>query len=59
MTAAEAIAFHRALPGYRPTPLHDVWGFGDVRTMAALSVAVVAVFAALLLWRRSGRSHDR
>jgi diaminopropionate ammonia-lyase len=24
VTAAEAIAFHRALPGYRPTPLHGV-----------------------------------
>ena len=33
-----------------PTPLRDIWGFGDVTMMAALSVAVVAGFAALLLW---------
>jgi len=33
-----------------PSPLHDIWGFGDVTTMAALSVVVVAAFAALLLW---------
>jgi hypothetical protein len=28
----------------------DIWGFGDVTTMATLSVVVVGAFAALTLW---------
>jgi ABC-2 type transport system permease protein len=31
-------------------PLHDIWGMGDATVMAALSLAVVAVFAGLMLW---------
>jgi len=30
--------------------LHDIWGMGDITMMAALSLAVVTLFAAVMLW---------
>jgi ABC-2 type transport system permease protein len=33
-----------------PVPLHEIWGMTDVTAMAALSLAVVALFAGVLIW---------